>query len=168
MAASSATPEQKKSVLLSWTAPEFEYRAKGVGWYWKTIILASIIIAFSIWQGNVVFAGFIVIAEIMIIIWGNRAPEAIHFSITRHGIAIGQRMFFLYPALEAFSITVSADPLSGWDELVIHPKYGLAQRVRVRIPKNLTPSVHRILSIVVAEIEHEDTLVDVIQHYLGF
>ena len=63
----------------TWKAPEFQYRSKGVSWYWMSIIIAVAIIAFAIWEHNFLFGIFIVIAEILLITWGNEAPRTIDF-----------------------------------------------------------------------------------------
>ena len=40
----------------TWEAPEFEYREKEVSWYWISIIAAALIIAFSVWEKDFLFA----------------------------------------------------------------------------------------------------------------
>ena len=70
-----------------WDAPEFEYREKGISWYWLSIIAAACIIAFAAWFRNFLFGFFIVIAEILFIVWGNRQPRTVEFKLDDSGIA---------------------------------------------------------------------------------
>ena len=65
-----------------WSAPEFEYRPKSVSWYWISIICAAAIIAFAIWEQNFLFGIFVVIAEILLIAWGNEMPATVSITLT--------------------------------------------------------------------------------------
>ena len=73
----------------TWEAPEFEYREKEVSWYWISIIAAALIIAFSVWQKDFLFGFFIVIAEMLFIVWGNKAPRTLTFTLTDTELNIG-------------------------------------------------------------------------------
>lgn len=73
------------SFLMAWEAPEFEHREKDISWYWISIIVATLIIAFAVWQKNFLFGFFIVIAEILFVLWGNEKPRTVEFRITNKG-----------------------------------------------------------------------------------
>ncbi|MDP3892652.1 hypothetical protein, partial [Nocardioides sp.] len=66
---------------IEWRAPEFYYREKGVSWYWLSIIAAIVILSVSVWQKNFLFAVFVVIAEILMLVWAGRKPREISFSL---------------------------------------------------------------------------------------
>ena len=88
---------------IMWQAPEFEYREKGVSWYWVSIIIAACIIAFSVWQHNFLFGLFIIIAEILVITWGNREPATLDFQLSDEHIAIGSYKIHLMKEFETWS-----------------------------------------------------------------
>jgi hypothetical protein len=67
------------SFEINWQAPEFEYRPKSISWYWT-----------SIWDRNFLFGVFIVIAEVLLIAWGNDAPPTVNFVLTDSNLSIGE------------------------------------------------------------------------------
>lgn len=78
------------SFEIKWQAPEYEYREKTVSWYWISIVVAALVIAFSVWQKNFLFGFFIVIAEMLFIVWGNRTPDG-QLHAERNGHPGGRR-----------------------------------------------------------------------------
>ena len=62
---------------IQWHAPEFEYRAKTMSWYWLSILLAVVILALAVWQKNFLFGIFVIVAEILILVWANREPRTL-------------------------------------------------------------------------------------------
>ncbi len=151
---------------VSWSAPEYEYREKDVSWYWKSIIVAVVLIALAVWQHNVLFVVFLVIGEIMIIVFGNRPPTITRFHIGEKGFRINDGIFHPYTQLESFSIVIHEH--SHWDDLILHTKNRLNETVRVKVPKDMLAKVHRSLSLVLEETVYEETLVEALEHFLGF
>ena len=87
----------------TWQAPEFEYREKEVSWYWISIIAAALIIAFSVWEKDFLFGLFIVIAEMLFIVWGNKVPAVVPFTLTDTEITIGGYKSYLMKEFESWS-----------------------------------------------------------------
>ena len=124
---------------IQWRAPEFEYRAKTMGWYWLSILLAVLILAVAVWQKNFLFGIFVVIAEILILVWANREPRMIEFALTEHGIQIGGSKTELYAEIESFSLA---------------PNPGEWAALTLRFKRRLRPVLHALLpSARLAEIE---------------
>ena len=90
------------SFTITWQAPEFQYREKGVSWYWLSIIVVAAIIAFAIWQRNFLFGVFMVIAEILLIVWANAVPKVFDFSLTENDLAIGEAKNYRISLFESF------------------------------------------------------------------
>ena len=156
----------RNELEVSWEAPEYEYREKDVSWYWKTIIVATIMIALAVWQKNILFVIFLVVAEIMVIVFGNRPPEIATFHIGEKGFRINDTVFYPYTHLESFSIIIHEH--SHWDDLLFHTKHRLNSIVRVKIPKDMLAKAHRSLSLVLEETVHEDTFIEALEHFFGF
>src|SRR3989344_345663 len=101
---------KKKEVFISWQAPEFEYNPKDVSWYWLSLIVAIILLAFSLWQKNFLFAIFVAIAWFIILNWANRFPTIWEFKIDDKGIDINLpskktvSKFYAYTEIEGFDI----------------------------------------------------------------
>jgi len=64
-----------------WQTKEYEYHEKDIFWYWASIIIAVGIVAFAVWQKNFLFAAFVIIAEILVLVWAERKPDTIEFML---------------------------------------------------------------------------------------
>ena len=149
---------------ISWEAPEFEYREKEVSWYWISIIIASIIVAFSVWQRNFLFGFFIVVAEILFIVWGNRVPDIITFTLTDSEIDISEHKSHSLKEFEAWSVNDMGD----WVEISFYFRSRIHPPLVVIAPEHQLTDVRANLKVVLKEIEHEMTLIDSIEKFLRF
>jgi|SRR3989344_6544 len=148
-----------------WQAPEFEYRAKETGWYWKSVFIAVAILAVAVWQRNFLFGFFVVVAEMLLIVWGERQPRQIDFKINEVGLRVGENTFYPYPQLEYFSVI----PREGeWNEIGFHRKGRLQPLLKVQVPKNKTGELQEKLELILTHVEHEESLIDTFERFMGF
>ncbi len=89
---STAVPSQEPEGSISWTASEFIVHKKGLFWY-VLIFLGSIIIAFLTWllTKDVISTSVIVVAGLLLMVYGAKRPHEINYQIDREGIHIGGR-----------------------------------------------------------------------------
>jgi hypothetical protein len=153
------------SFEMQWEAPEFEYREKGVSWYWISIIVAAIVISFSVWQKNFLFGFFIVIAEMLFIVWGNRKPRMVHFSLNETAIVIDGAKHYFLKDLESFSV----DELGGeWTELIFYSRAKLRTPLKLLLPQGHLEEFRAGIKNILKEIPYEPTLIDSIEKLLRF
>jgi hypothetical protein len=151
---------------ITWEAPEFELREKDVSWYWISIIVASVIIAFAVWQKNFLFGFFIVIAEILFVLWGNQTPRAVPFTITEKGIDIDYgRKFYPLALLESYSVNPLDDD---WTELIFLFRSKVKTPLKIIFPENSLEEFRKNLKTTLKEVEHQPTLLDSIERLIGF
>jgi hypothetical protein len=151
---------------IAWEAPEFEYREKDVSWYWISIIVASIIVAFAVWQKNFLFGFFIVIAEILFVLWGNEMPRAVAFSITEKGVDIDSgRKFYPLTQFESYSVFPLDDD---WVELIFLFRAKVKTPLKIIFPEASLEELHKNLKTTLKEVEHQPTLLDSIERLIGF
>ena len=86
-----------EKIVIEWKAPEFEYREKDVSWYWLSIIAAVVILGAAVWQKNFLFAVFVVIAEILMLVWAGRKPREITFSLNEKGLTMSGNKSRTFP-----------------------------------------------------------------------
>ncbi len=86
-----------EELKIEWQAPEFEYREKDISWYWLSIIVAVLILSVSVWQKNFLFAAFVVMAEMLILVWAGRKPREISFSLDEKGLTISGNKSRTFP-----------------------------------------------------------------------
>jgi len=150
---------------ITWEAPEFEYREKGVSWYWLSIIAAAIIIAFSVWERNFLFGFFIIIAEMLFIVWGNKAPRTISFLLNEESVEIDGHKIYPLKEFESWS----ADSAGGeWTEILFNFRSRLKTPLRILVPEAKLEEVRTNMKTVLKEVEYQQTLLDSIEKLLRF
>ncbi len=150
---------------IAWEAPEYEYREKGTSWYWVSIIVAATIVAFSVWQGNFLFGFFIVIAEMLFLVWGNRIPRMIHFRITGTAIEIGGDKSHAFKDFESMGVVPSD---AGWVELVFIARAKFRTPFKIIFPSARLAELRDHMRTVLPEVPYEPTFLDTIEKLLRF
>ncbi|MFA5173159.1 MAG: DUF5673 domain-containing protein [Candidatus Paceibacterota bacterium] len=149
---------------IEWRAPEFEFSSENSSWLWLSVIAALLLVAFSLWQKNFLFALLIILSEVSLFFLANSNREEYDFSLGNEGLKIENR---LYPwdSFESFSI----DKNEGKRSFI----YFLKNNVSIfnfRIPAK-TEDIEKIrvfLNNYLAEIEHKSSLFEEISKFLGF
>ena len=97
------TPEDKPGTI-TWTASEFIAHDKGIGWYLGltvvTVICATLIYLIT---KDKVSPGVVLVAALLLGIYGARQPRQMEYRLDRQGITVGSR-HFLYGSFRSFSI----------------------------------------------------------------
>jgi hypothetical protein len=150
---------------IEWQAPEFEYREKDISWYWISIILACIIVAFAAWERNFLFGFFVVIAEMLFVSWGDRSPRLAHFDLTEKEFVIDAKKFYTMGQLEAWC----CDRLDEeWTELIFSFKAKLKTPVKVLVPTGMIEEIRKNLKTILRETEYQPTLLDALEKLIRF
>lgn len=150
---------------ISWEAPEYEYREKSISWYWTSIIIAAFIVAFSVWQKNFLFGFFVILAEILFIVWGNREPRTVRFSIDESGLEIDNGTRYAWTEFENMSV----NPMhGGWDELIFTHRAKFKSQLKILIKEEQIVEFRANMKTVLKEMPYEPTLLDSIEKLLGF
>ena len=89
---------------IMWSGYEFEYKEKSSDWYWAVGIIAISLAAASFIYGNALFALFILMAGLFLLMTAKHEPKLIDYELTDKGLLINGQ---LRPHLEfhAFWIT---------------------------------------------------------------
>lgn len=151
----------------TWEAPEFEYHEKEVSWYWISIIVAALIIAFSVWEKDFLFGLFIVIAEMLFIIWGNKMPAVTPFTLTDTEIDIGGYKSYLMKEFEGWSVD-SGVAGTEWADVMFYFRSHLHPPLQLMVPEDKLTELRTNMKTVLKEIEHQPTLIDSIEKFLRF
>lgn len=152
---------------IKWEAPEFEYREREASWYWISIIIAAAIIALSVWQKNFLFGLFIVIAEILVIVWGNKTPRTVAFALTEQGIEIEGGKNYPFGEMDAFSVDV-AHKDEPWDTVIFHFRGKFKLPLMVKLPKEKLEKTKESVKQVLKETVYEPSLIDSLEKLIGF
>lgn len=150
---------------IEWSAPEFEYHEKGVSWYWVTIIIAALIIAFSVWERNFLFGFFIVIAEILVIAWGNQQPRMVSFALNDNELSIGEEKTHSLKEFESWSTEEAGE---GLVELMFNFRAKFRTPLKILAPQEKSEEIRKNLKPILKEVEHQSTLIDAIEKLMRF
>jgi hypothetical protein len=158
--------ELMTSFELKWEAPEFEYREKGVSWYWISIIIAALLIGLSVWQKNFLFGFFIVAAEVLVLAWANRKPALIKFALNERGLSIGGRTFHPYTEIESFGIDDYIE--QEWPNLYFQFHKRLRPLLKIRAPHARVAEIQKTLAALLPQVKHERSLLDALEEFVRF
>ncbi|MBU6142141.1 hypothetical protein KGO95_03455 [Patescibacteria group bacterium] len=155
---------EKDHEKIVWHAPEFEYIHKDLEWYWTTLIASAVLFLIAIWQQDLLFAIFIVIAEALFIHWAREYPRTLKFMIDDRGIEIGHIKSYTYVHLSGFHILTHSDH----GELILRTKTRLHPYTRIIVVKEDIPDIKAFLRRHLPEIEYEESLSDHFGRMIGF
>ncbi len=149
-----------------WDAPEFIHYEKPVSWYWISMLSAIAILGFAMWQRNFLFGFFIIVAEILFLVWGNRESASIHFELNARGLTIGGKKQYPLNDIVAWSADEASHP--EWASIWFQFKTKIRPTLRVHLRKNRLAEFREAFGSIVSEIEHEHTLIDALEAFVGF
>ncbi len=152
--------------IIEWRAPEFYYREKGVSWYWLSIIAAIVILSVSVWQKNFLFAVFVVIAEILMLVWAGRKPREVSFILNEKGLTISGNKFYPYSAIEAFSVREGHS--EEWYDISLKLRHGFRHHLNIQTPTKNLSKIEEAISRYVEKTEPEDSFLDSLERLIGF
>jgi len=150
---------------VTWDGPEFEYRHKEVSWYWISIIVAALIIAFAVWDKDFLFGFFAVIAEVLFIVWGNRVPRTVTFTLTDTEIDIAGYKSHLLKEFESWSAESNGD---GSADLIFYFRSRVRPSLTLIVPEEKLAEIRANLKTLLKEVEHQPTMIDSIEKFLRF
>jgi hypothetical protein len=154
------------SPSFAWIAPEYEFRPKEASWFWMSVIAAVLLVAFATWQKNYLFGLFVVIAEVLIIVWGAREPRLVNFHLSEKKLTIDGRKAYALTEITHWSLEEPAH--SEWANAFLHFRRPYHWGIRIHIPKAHLGEVRGILGRGAPEVEREENIIEVIEEYLGF
>ncbi len=151
---------------MNWKAPEFTFFEKGSIWYTASIVLALLIVLFAVLQGNVLFAIFTVIAEILVLYWARQEPPLIEYAFSERGLVIDQQ-FIPMNNLSGFSF-VSDHPDDPYFELIFSQRKKLSPFLKVLVPTEKIDNLFELISQFLEEIDYDESLSEHIMKIIRF
>ncbi|MFA5084162.1 MAG: hypothetical protein WC475_02135 [Candidatus Paceibacterota bacterium] len=155
-----------KPVVIEWQAPAFKYYPKDVSWYWLSFIIAILFMAFAILQKNFLFAVFIFLAEISVLILARRQPETLKFKIDDKGVTVIDKTY-PFGDLETFCLRLD-DEDKNFEELILKRKTHFNPYLKIFVDIKAASRIHDILGQKLAEEEYQDSLIEIIFKWLRF
>lgn len=121
--------------IIAWDAPEYHKPLRGKNWYIGAIVTAILLLLFSFFTGNFLFAVIIIVATLIIILHDGHEPVSVDINLTTEGVAVG-RKFYDYDELKNFAIVYK--PNLGVKNLYFEFKNALRPRLSLPLD-NMNP-----------------------------
>ena len=140
--------------IIGWQVPEYEKHERSKSWYVIAAIIGILLLIYSFWTANFLFAVIIIITSLIIIIHDGRDPDMVNFNITDEGIIIG-RKFYDYDEIKDFAIVYK--PKQGVKNLYFEFKNTIKHRLSVPI-QDMNPLLIRenLLKYLKEDLERTD------------
>ncbi len=162
------TQTQQGGVGVKWSAPEFDYSPKGNAWYFSSMAITLLLLAFAVWQKNFLFAFFIVVAEILMLFWGGKKPATVEFKLDEKGLTVAGTKFYSYADLKNFGVSDIPPLDEKFTEIVIYLKPRLRPSVNILLPAGKSAEIEGALEKKVPKVEIELTILDALEKFLRF
>jgi len=128
--------------------------------------IAAILVGVGVWQRNILFLAFIVIAEILVLFWGNEKPRLLTFILSSDELKVGTQKS--YPLREIAEFSFDENGESEWARFFLRRTRGLAPLIRIYVPKNMASHVRSFLGERFPEKEWEPSFSDTLEKFSKF
>ena len=152
--------------MINWEAPEFEHRPKSVSWYWLSIIGATSLLGFAVFQKNFLFFIFVIVAEILVLILSNREPELIPFELTHDRLVISNRTKYFLNDIRHFSIEPHDE--TDWPIIAFTFDRRFKLPLHVRAPRHRVEEIRAHLQSVLEEAVWHESFMDSLERFSQF
>lgn len=149
---------------MNWHAPEFHFYEKNAKWRLTTIVATVAGLLLAIWQRNIMFGIFLVLAEALLLSQGNKKPRDIEYELTDEGFKVGEREYYEYVDLLGFSLF--NDPLAPHHhELVLRKNNN--RTMQFLVPDELVEEMQDFLLDHLDELEYEESIMNHLSKRIG-
>lgn len=156
--------KKEMPALISWSAPEYDYRTKSKEWYWAVGILSAAFAIMAVLIKNFLFAIFIGLAGFTTALYGAKQPQIAKFAVSERGVQIADR-FYPYESLKSFWINYNPPQKK---EIGIISKKMFMPRLTLPIGETDPNELRKILARAIKEEKIEESLSEIISGYFGF
>jgi hypothetical protein len=149
--------------IISWQAPEFEAAERSSTWYLWSMGIALLLVVVAFVQENILFALFIVIAEVVILLLGHAGPAEHVYAFTNEGLLFDDKMVRLFTDVNGYAFF----DLGGRHvELIMHPAKKFQQYSKVLIPREKMDDMKQFLSTKMHPFEYTPAVADTMAKWL--
>ena len=154
----------QETKIVSWEAPEFEYRHKGVSWYWLTIIIAVSLVAVAAWQRNFLFGVFVVIAEVLVLAWGSRTPSTVAFLMNEKELIINKAERYPWEEFVSFGAEEDRDTPT----LTFRFRHRVRPVLRILVPTTHFAAARGFVAGKIPQVNEPRSFIETLEELLRF
>ena len=94
---------------VEWSAPEYTHRERTNDWFWTVSVLTIVACGFALWSQNYIFAIFLALSGLCLIIFTVRHPREVDHMIETKGFTMGKRDFYEWKKIKGFNVKDGPD-----------------------------------------------------------
>ena len=155
--------KKNKKEIIEFRSPEFEFFEKDIIWYAISLFVSVILVIFAIWQQNILFAVFIVVAESVLLFFGNDRPRTVQVTADKTGIEVGNK-FYSWKQIESFSVGYEKNETHS--DLHFYPINKLGLKIHLDIENKDVARIKSFLHNYLTEVEHYESLSETLMRLL--
>ena len=149
---------------IEWEAPEYDHFEKDANWFWTIGGAALGLVLIAILLKNFLFAIIILLGAFTVMLYGARLPSLIYFALTPKGLRVKDR---LYPYNYLRSFWISDEHAKR--KIIIESDRLLLPHLIILLPPEIDDvEAREYLLQYLPEVQHEESLIDLLTDYLGF
>jgi hypothetical protein len=138
---------------IEWVGKEYEFKERSVDWFWAVGLICLVSVGVSVWFHNFVFAIFLFISGVSIIILNHRKPLEVSFIIESKGITLGKDLYE-WNKIKGFNILKQENR----NKLLLNTNKNFLPVITITIPKDLTEEIEtEIKKVLVFDKEIQET-----------
>lgn len=157
--------DEIKLNTIEWSTPEYSHKERDNDWYWTIGIITIIAFGVVIWMHNYIFAIFIILSGISLIMITMRKPEDVSFIIETKGLTLG-RDLYSWKKIKSFNIIKKEK--EHYNKLLIETNKHFLPIYTIHIPKENTESIKNELLKVIERKELNESSSMLFMEKLGF
>ncbi len=127
------------------------------------MLFTLLLVALALWQKNILFAVFIVIAEVVVLMLGHTGPGTRLYAFTDEGLTIDNQLLRRFVEVNGFAFFDLGDR---YVELILHPSKKLQTYAKVLVPRERVEDVKQFLSTRLHPFDYTPALADTMAKWL--
>ncbi len=149
---------------ISWKALEYKRKEKTADWYWAVIIIAISIIVIAFIARDGLFAIFVLLATITLLMFSIKQPKWVDVAIDRRGFTVGNDTY-PFATLNEFWVDISE---KNNEKIILKSKRVIMPLIIIPIEEHHHLDVREFLLKYLPEKELHEPLAQKIMERLGF
>jgi hypothetical protein len=149
---------------IEWAAPEYTYYKKDKSWFFLAGIIFGILMIWSLWTRNILFAIFIALSYFLIVVFALKKPETTFIAINHKGIRINTD-FHEFDTLKSFWIFYEPPEIG---EISLKSKRKTASYIKIPLGEQNPVEIRELLIKYLPERKQSESLIDNLFRSIGF
>ncbi len=149
---------------IEWATPEYKYYRKDKSWFFIAGIFFGILMIWSLWTRNILFAIFIGLSYFLIVVFALKKPEAAYISINSKGVSINTNLHE-FDSLKSFWIFYEPPEIK---EISLKDKKKTSPYIKIPLGDQSPIEIRSLLIKYIPEKRQEESLIDNFFRSIGF